>query len=243
MNRVNLDEISEAIALAGLKIGAIKIRPENPFLWASGTYNPIYNDNRMFLFYPGYRKLIANGFAEIIYGFDLHMKSNLIIAGTSTAGIAPGTTLASILNLPFIYIRDKPKDHGLRNQIEGIDAENSLKGFHVILIEDLISTDGSSVAAVAAIRNANGFCNLCLSIFNYGLSNPPKMFAGEIPYNNNGDRLQNGCEVKSLLSYTKLLSVGIKNGFIKNAEREILLEWMNDQPNWGENHGFPPIQK
>ncbi len=243
MRKDKLEQISEAIALAGLQIGAIKIRPNDPFLWASGTYNPIYDDNRMFLFFPEYRRLITEGFITRMKRYYLMDNPHLVIAGTSTSGIPHADRLAEALSLPEIYVRDKPKDHGLKNQIEGIDAEKSLKDFEVVLIEDLISTGGSSVAAVAAIRNASGFCRLCLSIFNYGLLNPFKMFTGEIPYNKNGDRLQGGCAVESLLSYPRLLSIGIEKGFIKKTEREILLEWMDDQPNWGKNHGFPPIQK
>lgn len=232
--------IGEAIALAGLKIGAIKIRPTNPFLWASGTYNPIYNDNRMFLGNPKHRELITQGMVEAIG--DIPLK-DLVIAGTSTAGICPGLKVADALGLPFIYIRDKPKDHGLKNQIEGIDAEKDLEGKNVILIEDLISTGGSSVSAVAAIRKAKGNCNLCVSIFNYGLPKPQKMFSGEVPYNQGGDTLETPCEVRSLLYYPDLLSTGIQGGYIQPNEEKILLEWMKDQPNWGEKHGFPPVVK
>lgn len=239
-----IDEISESIALAGLKIGAIKIRPHNPFLWASGTYNPIYNDNRMYLYYPLLRKMIIEGFIEILALTKNRLYyGHTVIAGTSTAGISHGYGLAEAFPSPFVYVRDKPKDHGMRNQIEGIDAENDLTGEIIVLIEDLISTGGSSVAAVDALRKANGTCNLCLSIFNYGLPNPPKMFAGEIPYNTNGDKLISPCHVESLLYYPRLLEIGIENGFIKKEEEKILLEWMEDQPNWGEKNGFPTIKK
>lgn len=240
---LKLQKISQEIALAGLKMGAIKIRPRNPFLWASGTYNPIYNDNRMFLRYPNHRRLILDGFLKLLNGYD-YLKSFpfLIIAGTSTSGIPWATMLSEELWAQFVYVRDKPKDHGLKNQIEGIDAEKDLDGNNVVLIEDLISTGGSSVAAVAAIRKANGICNACVSIFNYGLPNPPKMFAGEISYKNN-EKLTSPCKVKSLLYYPELLSIGIKHGFIKKDEEKILLEWMEDQPNWGEKNGFPPVVK
>lgn len=231
MRNLSTKQISNTIALAGLRIGAIKIRPDKPFLWASGTYNPIYNDNRMFLFHPEYRNFILYGFMEMITPTD-----NFVIAGTSTSGIPWATLLANDFSVPLIYVRDKPKDHGLKNQIEGIDAEKDLGGREVILIEDLVSTGGSSVAAVDAIRKANGNCNLCISIFNYGLPLPKRMFAGDFPYNKNGDMLKEPCEIKSLLYYPQLLSVGIKNGFIKEDEENILLEWMEDQQHWGQNH-------
>jgi len=154
------------IAKAGLEINAIKLRPDNPFTWASGFRMPIYNDNRMFLFHPEHRGLLARGFEKILQSEEIPYE---VIAGTSTAGIPPATTLADHLGKPMIYVRDKPKDHGLQNQIEGIDAESDLQGRKVILVEDLISTGGSSARAVQAIRDANGECNYCVSIFNYGL--------------------------------------------------------------------------
>ena len=150
------------IARAGLEIRAIKLDPENPFEWASGLMMPIYNDNRMFLGEFKHRQLIADGFLELLREQGIHWKR---IAGTSTAGIPHAEALADLTQSPMIYVRDKPKDHGLRNQIEGIDAESDLQGDNVVLIEDLISTGGSSARAVQAIRDANGVCNYCLSIF------------------------------------------------------------------------------
>ena len=141
------------IAKAGLEIKAIKLRPDDPFTWASGYRMPIYNDNRMFLFYPEHRKLIIDELQYIILNEQISFD---IIAGTSTAGIPHGMALANRLNCPFIYVRDKPKDHGLRNQIEGIDAESDLGDYHVVLIEDLISTGRNSARAVQAIRDAKG---------------------------------------------------------------------------------------
>ena len=234
------DEFSIAIAIAGLKIGAIKVSATKPTLWASGTWNPMYNDNRMFMFYPEYRKLITEALKQAIGGY---MMSNLVIAGTSTSGIAPGMLLAEALGVPFVYIRDKPKDHGLRNQIEGIDAEASLKEYNVILIEDLISMGGSSASAVAAIQKAGGNCYLCISIFNYGFNKPKEMFAGEAPYNKDGDKLLAPCELRSLLYYPELLEVAKAKNFISKEEEAILLDWMDDQQNWGAKHGFPPVVK
>src|SRR3989344_5259273 len=129
-------DYSTKIALAGLEIGAMKISTANPFEWASGYKMPIYNDNRMFLYYPEYRKLISDAYIERIK--EKGIKFN-VIAGTSTAGISPGTTLADRLEKPFVYIRDKQKEHGLRNKIECIDVDSNLNGKITILIEDLIS--------------------------------------------------------------------------------------------------------
>lgn len=230
-------EMTTRLAIAGFQIGAIKINAEHPFPWASGTYNPIYNDNRLFLWHPVYRKLIID--------FLLTRCDNKpdVIAGTSTAGIPHGALLADRMGLPFIYIRDKPKDHGMKNRIEGIDANKTLDGANVVLIEDLISTGGSSVSAVDAIRKADGNISRCISIFNYNLPKSVQMFAGEIPFDTNGNFLDKPCEVISLLNYSTLIATGIKEGFIKPEQEEMLKSWMMDQENWGDNHGFPRIQK
>ena len=223
-------DYSTKIALAGLEIGAMKISTANPFEWASGYKMPIYNDNRMFLYYPEYRKLISDAYIERIK--EKGIKFN-VIAGTSTAGISPGTTLADRLEKPFVYIRDKQKEHGLRNKIEGIDVDSNLNGKITILIEDLISTGGSSVNAIQSIRNANGICNHCLSIFNYGFNEAQDTF----------DILNPKCNVESLLYYQKLLEVAISKNKISEEQLKILKEWREDPFNWGEKHGFPRVIK
>ena len=220
----------EEIARTGLKINAIKLNPQNPFTWASGYRMPIYNDNRMFLFYPEYRRLIINALQDMIFNENISFD---IIAGTSTAGIPHGMALANRFNCPFIYIRDKPKDHGLRNQIEGIDAESDLSGKRVILIEDLISTGGSSARAVQAIRNANGECNYCLAIFDYGLDKAILAF----------NSLNPKCEVRSILTYSILLQIAKEIGFLTEDHVRLLEEWRSDPFGWGEKHGFPRIEK
>lgn len=245
-NLKNLTTISRELALAGLQIGAIKINPDKPFLWASGTYNPIYNDNRMFLYYPELRKLIINGFILLINEIQATNANYIpdIIAGTSTAGIPHGYGLAQELNLPFIYIRDEPKKHGMKNQIEGIDSDKHLNGDNVLLIEDLISTGGSSVKAVQAIRNANGSIDSCFSIFNYDLWQAKSMFKGEIAFNKStGEKLTKICNVFSLIHYSNILQLGIEHKYINKQKENLLNEWIEDQENWGDKNGFPRVQK
>ncbi len=221
-------DYGKEIAKAGLDINAIKLRPDDPFTWASGFRMPIYNDNRMFLFFPEHRKLIAEGFTDLVKDIPYE-----VIAGTSTSGIPPATTLADSLGKPMVYVRDKPKDHGLKNQIEGIDAESDLQGRKVILIEDLISTGGSSARAVQGIRDASGDCNYCISIFNYGLDKAVQAF----------DTLNPRCEVRSLLTYETLLETAKETGYINDQQAEMLAEWRADPFGWGEKHGFPKVER
>jgi orotate phosphoribosyltransferase len=225
-----MKDYSNLIAKAGLHIGAIKLSPAEPFQWASGYRMPIYNDNRMFLFYPEYRLLIISAFENVIEEQNIDYD---VIAGTSTAGIPWASFLAQKLDKPMIYIRDKPKDHGLRNQIEGLDADKGLEEKKVIVIEDLISTGGSSAAAVQAVRNANGIVEYCLSIFNYGLDKAVEEFASLDP----------SCNVISLISYDALLKSAMDSNYISEDDIDVLQEWGKDPFQWGENHGFPQVKK
>ena len=230
MRRHTIEDIGRRIAEEGLSIGAIKLDPDNPFQWASGYRMPVYNDNRMFLFYPQMRKVIAQGLADIISDECIEPE---VVAGTATAGIPHGALLADLLALPYIYIRDKPKGHGLRNRIEGIDAESDLGGRRVVVIEDLISTGGSSARAVEAVREANGDCNWCLSIFSYGLERANQQF----------EALDPPCAFRSLLTFPILLDVASVGRFLSEDQVALLSEWRQDPFGWGENHGFPKVEK
>ena len=187
---------------------------------------PIYNDNRMFLFHPEMRRTIARGLADILSGEGIAPD---VIAGTATAGIPHGALLADILHLPYIYIRDKPKAHGLKNRIEGLDAESDLEGRSVVVIEDLISTGGSSARAVEAVREANGSCEWCISIFSYGLEKAAEQFQALDP----------PCNFTSLLTFPVLLAAAKEGGVLSQEQIDLLAEWRKDPFGWGEKHGFP----
>jgi len=187
---------------------------------------PIYNDNRMFLFHPESRRVIARGLADVVEREGIDPE---VVAGTATAGIPHGALLADLLGLPFIYIRDKPKAHGLKNRIEGLDAESDLGGRRVVVIEDLISTGGSSARAVEAVREANGRADWCISIFSYGLEKAAEQF----------EALDPPCRFRSLLTFPVLLDVARSGGFLEDGQIALLESWRQDPFGWGEAHGFP----
>jgi len=191
---------------------------------------PIYNDNRMFLFHPDTRRTIAQGLADIIATNGIGVD---VVAGTATAGIPHGALLADLLSLPYIYIRDKPKAHGLKNRIEGLDAESDLEGRRVVVIEDLISTGGSSARAGEAGREANGRCDWCISIFSYGLEKADEEFGALDP----------ACNFTSLLTFPVLLETAKAGGFLSEDQIALLAEWRKDPFGWGEKHGFPKVEK
>ncbi|MFO7850400.1 MAG: orotate phosphoribosyltransferase [Spirochaetia bacterium] len=224
MNR----DFGKELAKTGLELGSIRLSPGQPFLWASGYYMPIYNDNRMLLSTPGLRKLVAEGFASLIRRREIEVD---VIAGTATAGIPHATTLSDLLELPLTYVRNKPKEHGLQNQIEGLSNDRDYGGRKVILIEDLISTGGSSINAIEAIRRAGGSVDYCLSIFDYGLEAAEQNFAALSP----------PCRPLPILTYDTLLETAREEGYITIREEESLIKWRKDPFGWEEKMGFAAI--
>ncbi len=320
---------SSLIAQISLSIGAIKLRPDDPFTWASGYRMPIYNDNRMLLRDYNHRMLVANALVELIEKEMGEGKESYpcYIAGTSTAGIAPavsvaksfgvpllilqdglpyvfeqpftvhsrhktdivastcpwsipyGVTLANDKELPFVYVRQAKKTHGLQQQIEGItkpmqtamlinyyygkeddyapaavdalaeqkvlvteiikeDISKTLqpadiKGKRVIMIEDLISTGGSSAEEVNAVRRLGASCNLCVSIFHYEFVFAVLAF----------DYLEPRCDVRPALTYRRLLQVANERKYLTEEQMQLLKEWREDPFGWGEKHGFPKIER
>lgn len=217
--------VGKEIAQKALHMEAIKLSPLDPFRWASGYRMPIYNDNRRLLADSDARMIIANGFKELIKAIGTPFD---VIAGTSTAGIPHATTLSDLLHLPLIYVRSSGKDHGLKNTIEGIGPFLSLKGKRVLLIEDLISTGGSSIAAVQALRQEGAIVPYCLSIFTYQLKESKEAF----------ETLTPPCINISLLDYESMLATAHENGYLKEAELELLVEWRKDPFGWGKNNNF-----
>ena len=212
-------DFSKEVAKISLETGAIRLKPENPFLWASGYLMPIYNDNRLLLGNSKHRQIITEGFKEIIRSKKIEVE---VVAGTATAGIPPATSLANLLGTPLIYVRSTPKQHGTKNQIEGIFRAQQ----KVVVVEDLISTGGSALNAVKAIRNAGGEVNHCLSIFSYGFLKAINQF----------DNAQ--CHLHHLLSFKELIILAKENKSLSAEQFSMLQSWQDDPFNWGKKNGF-----
>ncbi len=213
------------LAQTALKFGAIKLSPKEPFTWASGYRMPIYNDNRRFLALPEMRLCIAEAFAKLMDAVEFKPQW---LAGTATAGIPHSVTLGDLLKLPVSYVRSSGKGHGLKNQIEGLGQNADYKNETVLVIEDLISTGGSSIKAIEAVREANGQVPYCFAIFSYGLEKSAKAFAEMSP----------ACTSITILNYDIMLEEALKQNYINEEEKLSLAEWKNAPFEWGENHGF-----
>jgi orotate phosphoribosyltransferase len=225
-----ISEAGSSLADMALELGAIKLQPNNPFTWASGYRMPIYNDNRRLLASPKARLLIAETFEAMINSLNLDVDN---IAGTSTAGIPHATTLADKLQKPMSYVRSGSKDHGTGQQIEGLGDTHSYDGANVLLIEDLISTGGSSIKAVQAIVEAKGICPYTFAIFTYGLEASKAAF----------DSLDPKCKFYTILNYDVMVKRALEIGYVDTTGAATLNEWKNDPFAWGENHGFSKLEK
>ena len=196
-----------------IKINSIKINLKSSFSWASGWKSPFYFDNRISLSYPNIRKEITKRLVSII---KEKYDDVGIIAGVATAGIPQGVLVAENLNLPFAYVRSKPKSHGMKNMIEG-RIEKDKK---VLLIEDLISTGGSSIKSVEAVRDTGSIVIGVLSIFNYGFKVSEENFK------------KINCDTSSIFNYNDLLSIALKNNYIKDQDLEKLKSWRDNPEKW-----------
>jgi len=205
---------SKVIANKLLQINAIKLNPANPFTWASGWKSPIYCDNRKALSYPDVRNTIRDAFVREIK--DKYSQVE-VIAGVATGAIAHGMLVADRLNLPFIYVRSVPKSHGLANQIEGYYQH----GQKVVVIEDLISTGMSSLAAVDSLREAGCEVLGLLAIFTYQFEQAKSSFA------------RAGVEFTALSNYTALIEIALEQGIITPVQLELLKSWRQKPEEWG----------
>ena len=204
---------STEVAKQLLRIKAIKLSVDQPFTWASGWKSPIYCDNRKTYFYPEIRNMITENFVALIRQYFSEVE---VIAGVATGAIAYGALVADRLNLPFVYVRSEPKKHGLENLIEGEQPKNK----KVVVVEDLISTGGSSLKAVQALRNNQANVLGLIAIFTYQFDVASKAFE------------ENKCLFYTLSNYETLIKAAIDNNYVQQAHLETLSEWRKSPSTW-----------
>lgn len=209
-----MNKVEKITAEKLLNIKAVKLQPSNPFTWASGWKSPIYCDNRKLMSYPDIRNFIKVEFARVI--LEKYPQTDAI-AGVATGAIAPGALVADVLGLPFVYIRSSPKDHGLENLIEG-DLKPKQK---VVVIEDLVSTGGSSLKAVEAIRRDGSDVLGMLAIFTYGFP---------VATQNMKDAR---VELTTLCNYDAILNEALRVDYIDESELSTLQDWRQNPDTWG----------
>ena len=210
-----MESIEKIVAKQLLDIKAVKLNPENPFTWASGWKSPIYCDNRKVLSYPAARKVVYEAFVEII---KKNFKDVEVIAGVATGAIAYGMMVAEFLGLPFVYVRPKPKDHGTGAQVEG-DLPPKAR---VVVVEDLISTGGSSLAAVDALHKADANVLGMVAIFSYNFIKSIRAFENA------------NVELHTLSHYEALLEKAVEENYIKAEDLKVLKEWRINPEIWGK---------
>ena len=198
-----------------LEAGAVRLSPDAPFTWASGWKSPIYCDNRVTLSFPEIRTAVRDGLAQAVR--EMYPSAEIVV-GVATGAIAQGVLVAEALGLPFAYVRPKAKEHGLGNRIEGRIAQ----GAKVVVVEDLISTGGSSLAAVDALRNeAQAQVLGMVAIFTYGFAKADSAFA------------EAACPIVTLSNYDALIETAIRNHKVRPEQANLLAQWRVDPANWG----------
>jgi orotate phosphoribosyltransferase len=206
----------KAVAEKLLQIQAVKLSPDNPYTWASGWKSPIYCDNRRILSFPYVRDFIKSELCNLIFE---DFPDAALLAGVATAGIAWGAFAADQLKLPFIYVRPKPKEHGLGNQIEGYFQA----GQQTIVVEDLVSTGKSSLQVVQVLRDAGLEVVGMVSIFSYGFDVADQAFK------------EAGVVLRSLTTYQEMIDLGKERGQISPDQEELLLNWRKNPSAWKQN--------
>lgn len=210
-----MDSIEKIVAKQLLDVKAVKLNVENPFTWASGWKSPIYCDNRKILSYPAARKVVYEAFVDVI---KTHFADADVIAGVATGAIAYGMLVAEVMGKPFVYVRPKPKDHGTGAQIEG----ELPKGAKVVVVEDLISTGGSSLSAVDCLLKSGARVLGMVAIFTYNFIKSRRAFE----YAN--------VELHTLSHYEALLEEAVEEKYIKPEDLEVLKQWRINPENWGK---------
>ena len=210
-----MKDIKNQFAKMLMDIEAIKLQPNDPFTWASGWKSPIYTDNRKTLSFPRVRSFVK---LELCHTIQELFPEAEAVAGVATGAIAQGALVAEELGLPYAYVRPKPKDHGMGNQVEG----QLPKGAKVVVVEDLISTGGSSLKAVEALRQYGVEVIGMVASFTYGFPVAEKAFA------------EAGVKLVTLSDYNAVIEEAAQTGYIKEEDKAVLAEWRKDPSVWGE---------
>ena len=208
-----METLEKIYAETLLRIKAIKLQPSNPFTWASGWKSPFYCDNRKTLSYPGLRDFIKIEFARVIQERFGQVDA---IAGVATGAIAMGALVADLLNLPFVYVRSAPKDHGLENLIEG----DLRPGMKVVVVEDLISTGGSSLKAVEALRQAGFEVVGMVASYTYGFPQAEEAFK------------EANVRLITISDYEHTTAIAAQTGYIQESDLNVLAEWRKSPSTW-----------
>ncbi len=208
-----MDTLKKEFAKKLLDVKAIKLQPNDPFTWASGWKSPFYCDNRKTLSFPDLRTFVK---LQLVHTVLAHFPEADAVAGVATGAIAQGALVADTLNMPFVYVRSKAKDHGMQNLIEG----ELTPGAKVVVVEDLISTGGSSLKAVAALREAGYEVVGMVASYTYGFPVAAQAFADA------------GVRLETLTDYDHVVSLALATGYIAEADVELLHEWRKDPANW-----------
>ena len=218
-NLTIMNEQETALSLANflLQIKAIKLNPASPFTWASGLKSPIYCDNRITLSYPNIRTFIREAFVKMCT--ERYGKPDLI-AGVATGGIPQGALVAQEMGLPFCYVRSEAKSHGLNNQVEGIVPQ----GASVVVIEDLVSTGKSSLAAVEALREKGAKVKGMMAIFTYQLDAAAEAFK------------KANCDLVTISNYEALIKKAVEENYVSDDQMQSLMEWRKGPQAWSDAH-------
>ncbi len=208
-----MDTLKKEFAKKLLEVKAIKLQPNDPFTWASGWKSPFYCDNRKTLSFPDLRTFVK---LQLVHTVLASFPEADAVAGVATGAIAQGALVADTLNMPFVYVRSKAKDHGMQNLIEG----ELPKGARVVVVEDLISTGGSSLKAVAALREAGYEVVGMVASYTYGFPVAAQAFADA------------GVRLETLTDYEHVVEQALATGYIAEKDVELLHEWRKDPANW-----------
>ncbi|MCK4883992.1 MAG: orotate phosphoribosyltransferase [Candidatus Diapherotrites archaeon] len=210
-------EFDSSVAKALLNLKAVSINTNEPFRYSSGILSPIYTDCRILISDVEKRKLVVDGFIELLEK-EIGLENIDLIAGTATAGIPHAAFISERLNIPMIYVRAKKKEHGKQNMIEGKLTE----GQKVVVIEDLISTGGSSINVANAIREKGGIVNNCMAIFSYGFESSKNAFE------------ENNIKLSTQTNLPNLLNVAVENNYLSQNQQDQVMSWIADPAGWEE---------